>query len=434
MAATDARPQPIKNTAYRVYFPILDNDGDLVVSAAGLDSEISKDGVAFADCTNEATQIGTSGTYYLDLTNDEMNADAVVIIVKTSTTNAKTTPIFLYPQEAGDIKVDVQSISGDTAVADSLEAMIDGTGTRPKLYLSQINIQATGDDPAVLAVGSGAGDGIYAEGGNSVSGSGRGLRLKGGDDAAGLRVEAGDAAMLEFATAHAAEFLSDGDGAAFYAYNNAYGAVAVLGGYGYGMYLATSTEGKPALLLENDRTVPALAENDTSIAQLVWDALATEHLVTDSMGALMSAGAGGGGITSIGGSTTAATNLKNAFDGTGYTAVGFTIESVQHMLNTAPANLVLINGANGPVNNLMYLMQAARTGQAQTGTLTASAFKTNLSSTTDDAYNGGAVKFVDGNLAGQLSFITDYDGTTKVITVSPAFTGAPANGDRFIIV
>ena len=117
MASTDARPQPLKNTALRVYFPIYDADGDLVSGAAGLDSEISKDGGTFADCTNEATEIASaSGTYYLDLTSTEMNADAVVIIVKTTTTGAKTTPIFLYPVEATDIPVNVTAWNG-TAVA-----------------------------------------------------------------------------------------------------------------------------------------------------------------------------------------------------------------------------------------------------------------------------------------------------------------------------
>lgn len=113
MASTDARPIPVKNTAYRVTFPILDADGDLVTAAAGLDSEVSKDAGTFADCTNEATEIATSsGMYYLDLTSTEMNCDCVAIIVKTSTTGAKTVPIVLYPQETGDIKVDVQSILG----------------------------------------------------------------------------------------------------------------------------------------------------------------------------------------------------------------------------------------------------------------------------------------------------------------------------------
>lgn len=126
MAASDALPVPKKGVAFRVYFPIFDADGDLVTGAAGLDSEISKDGGAMADCTNEATEIGSSGMYYLDLSSTEMNADAVVIIVKTSTSGAKTTPIVLYPEEAGDIRTDATHISGDSTAADKLEALMDG--------------------------------------------------------------------------------------------------------------------------------------------------------------------------------------------------------------------------------------------------------------------------------------------------------------------
>lgn len=120
MASTDARPLPIKNTAYRLYFPIYKSDGTLITAAAGLDSEVSKDGkqsdgttAGFTDCTNEATEIGTgSGCYYLDLTSTEMNADSVVVLVKSSTTGAVPQVFALYPQESGDVKVDVQSYGG----------------------------------------------------------------------------------------------------------------------------------------------------------------------------------------------------------------------------------------------------------------------------------------------------------------------------------
>lgn len=144
MASTDARPVPIKNTAYRVYLPILDADGDLVSGATGLDSEISKDGGTFADCTNEATEIATSsGMYYLDLTSTEMNADAVCIIVKTTSTGAKTTPIVLYPQESGDIKVDVQSYGGTAGTF---------SGGRPEVNASHIAGSAVSTSTAQIGV------------------------------------------------------------------------------------------------------------------------------------------------------------------------------------------------------------------------------------------------------------------------------------------
>ena len=113
MASTDAKPVPQKNVAYRVTFPILDADGDLVTGATGLDSEISKDAGTFADVTAEATEIATaSGMYFLDLTATEMNADTVSIIVKTTSAGAKTTAVVMYPEEAGDIRVNVTAFGG----------------------------------------------------------------------------------------------------------------------------------------------------------------------------------------------------------------------------------------------------------------------------------------------------------------------------------
>lgn len=156
MASTDARPVPQKNVAYRVTFPILDADGDLVTGATSPDSEISKDGGTFADCTNEATEIATaSGMYFLDLTSTEMNADTVAIIVKSG--SGKTTPIVLYPEEAGDIRVNLTQILG-TAVStpatagildvnvkniDNDAASASGTVTFPNATLaSTVNITA----------------------------------------------------------------------------------------------------------------------------------------------------------------------------------------------------------------------------------------------------------------------------------------------------
>lgn len=128
MGASDTRPIPLKGTAYRLYFPIQNSSGALVSGAAGLDSEVSIDAGAFADCTNEATEIGTSGWYYLDLTAGEMNGDSICISVKTSTSGALTTPIWLMPAEDSDIRVDVVRVSGDATAADNLESFMDGTG------------------------------------------------------------------------------------------------------------------------------------------------------------------------------------------------------------------------------------------------------------------------------------------------------------------
>ncbi len=114
MASTDAKAIPVKNAALRITFPILDADGDLVTGATSLDSEVSKDGGTFADCTNEATEIATSsGMYYLDLTSTEMNADTVAVIVKSG--NGKTTPIVLYTASQN-----INDIPTAAAIADAV--------------------------------------------------------------------------------------------------------------------------------------------------------------------------------------------------------------------------------------------------------------------------------------------------------------------------
>ena len=137
MASSDASAFGRKGVAYRVTFPILDADGDLVTGATGLDSEVSKDGGTFADCTNEATEIATSsGVYYLDLTATEMNADTVAVIVKTSSSGAKTTTLVIYPLKDGDIIANMTQVGGQTASA-------SGTVTFPAATLaSTTNITA----------------------------------------------------------------------------------------------------------------------------------------------------------------------------------------------------------------------------------------------------------------------------------------------------
>ncbi len=157
MAATDARPVPRRAVACRVYFAILDNTGAPVPSASGLDSEISIDGAAVGDCTNEATYIsGSAGAYYLDLTSAEMDGDGLVIEVKTSTINAKTTQIFLYPASAGDLDVNLdaavstRSTYAGGAVA-SVAAPVTVTGT-PDVNVAKVagtTVQGTGtaNDP-----------------------------------------------------------------------------------------------------------------------------------------------------------------------------------------------------------------------------------------------------------------------------------------------
>lgn len=162
MAATDAMPWPIKNRAYRITFPIFDDDGDLVTGAASLDTEISKDGGTFADATNEAQEIATSsGIYYLDLTATEMNADTVAIIVKTGTAGAKTTPIVLYPISITE-PTGVPAFGAGATVPIGIEevlAWLLALSRNPMLQTSSKTTLRNDDDTSTIAESTVADDG-----------------------------------------------------------------------------------------------------------------------------------------------------------------------------------------------------------------------------------------------------------------------------------
>ena len=92
ISANDAHPFCIYAGRFRVTFPVLDADGDLVTAMSTPDSEKSLDQGTYADCSNEATEIATSsGTYYLDLIASETTGKNVSVIVKSATAGMKTT-------------------------------------------------------------------------------------------------------------------------------------------------------------------------------------------------------------------------------------------------------------------------------------------------------------------------------------------------------
>ncbi len=75
-------PFPIYAAPYRIVFPILDADGDLVADAASdsPDTQYSIDCGSKTACANELIEIETDmRMYYLDLTTAEMTGDVVAV-------------------------------------------------------------------------------------------------------------------------------------------------------------------------------------------------------------------------------------------------------------------------------------------------------------------------------------------------------------------
>lgn len=132
MAATDAIPVPQKGVAYRRSFRINDSNGDPAAGVTSLAAEISKDAGAFASTTNTPVEIG-NGAYFVDLTATEMDADMVIVRV---TSSAKETQIYIEPEEAGDIRVNVTQFDGNA---------VNTTNSRPEVVTERLGTQAKAD-------------------------------------------------------------------------------------------------------------------------------------------------------------------------------------------------------------------------------------------------------------------------------------------------
>lgn len=133
MASTDAKPIPEKNANFRHYFCIRKKDGTLVTGWTGADSEFSLNGTTFTDCSNEATEIDTSGCGYIDLIASEMDSDATVLRVTVTNTDALTYVVTFFPRESGDIKTTVEDKTGFALTTAAYSAVWDAdlSGVRP---------------------------------------------------------------------------------------------------------------------------------------------------------------------------------------------------------------------------------------------------------------------------------------------------------------
>jgi len=144
-AGVNLLPFPLYGAPFRVLFPMLDADGDLVANCAGdtPDSEVSKDCGNFADCTNEMTEIEVDGgMYYLDLTGTEMTADSLVVIAKVATATTKTTPIVLYPRRLPSIRTGTAQAGAEGSIT------LDASASAVDSFYKGCYVQATNNDPA----------------------------------------------------------------------------------------------------------------------------------------------------------------------------------------------------------------------------------------------------------------------------------------------
>ena len=138
MAATDVRPRVLYATVLRLEFPLYDSAGALKSGASGLDSEISIDGAGFADCAAEATEIGSTGIYYLDLSTTETTMlNSAVVQIKGSDVRTHVVQLVLDQDvrmrkaqagAAGTITLDASASAKDDLFNGLACEILSGTG------------------------------------------------------------------------------------------------------------------------------------------------------------------------------------------------------------------------------------------------------------------------------------------------------------------
>lgn len=95
-------------------------------------------------------------------------------------------------------------------------------------------------------------------------------------------------------------------------------------------------------------------------------------------------------------------------------------------------NVDQINQSSSPANQLK-MMSTGGILLTVGAAASTSVITTDLTEATNDHYNGRTLLFTSGALIGQAAEITDYNGSTKELTVS-TLTEAPANGTTAVIV
>lgn len=102
--------------------------------------------------------------------------------------------------------------------------------------------------------------------------------------------------------------------------------------------------------------------------------------------------------------------------------------------NLPDINVAEVDDSSVAANNFKDWLLAWVDSSVNDGSATSTSFVTNLTETTNDHYKHHMIVFTNGALQGQARRIDGYNGTSKAVTVAPAFTEAPADTNTFLVV
>lgn len=401
-----------KNVASYIVFPLVDADGDLVTGASSLDSEIDAfaDGSApdgFADCTNEATEIGTTGNYYLSLTNTELNQDYVII--QTKSASAKTQVILIR-----------------TLVGDPLNFAVTDDGGAINVTGGAVDTVTTTTTATNVTTVNGIASGAITAAAIATDAIGAAEIADGAIDAGALAADTITAAKIAADAIGASELATDAIGAAELAADAITSSEVADGAIDAGA-LATDTITAAKIAADSigasEIAASAITSSEfaQSAADLIWGT--TSRSITGLTAAALADFFDTDSATTYA-SAVAGSVVKETADNAGGSSL--TVADIADgVWDEAQSGHV----SAGTFGRLAQVIRdnTAQAGAAGTITLDASA------SASDDFYNNTIIQITGGTGAGQSRIVSDYVGSTKVASVNGNWVTNPSSDSVFVI-
>lgn len=418
MASTDALALPLKNTAYRIYFPIFLNTQALATGWTGAAATKSLDGATAVATTNTPTEIATtSGMGWLDLTAAEMNTNNTIISVTVTNTGALPTIMSLYPATDTMIRVNVVDWLSQAVAAVTVNGV-------PIVDLKYILGTVLTETAGQIAAG-------VKKFFNVASPTSTMNEITLVDTTTALTNAPLDSSGVTTLLSRIASALTISGGAVNANIVSTLGtALAAVAGY---VGLDWSHINAPTTTVDltgtKINTLDNAAPDSTAVTEIGADVdeliasvtliptnpLLTTDIRLSALDATISSRStyAGGAVASVAG------DVGGKVLGGGASVLsGVGVQADVEQWRTAVPNT--LSGGNVPTG-IIVQTGTAQAGGASTVTLA------NAASATDSLYNGDTVSIVSGTGAGQDRSILAYVGATRVATVSTAWTVQPDN-------
>ena len=148
-----------------------------------------------------------------------------------------------------------------------------------------------------------------------------------------------------------------------------------------------------------------------------------------------------GSMISLVGKTSTASTTVNPISWTNISsmaAISGSVSAADNLESALGASVITANvkQVNGSTDGASFMALGAATMievTCDSGSTTSVIVGSGSISAVDSFYNERSMLFVTGDNANSARAITDYVGSTKKFTVSPAFTASAASSDKFII-